>query len=181
MNLTTAISRSKKLLIAIGCFLLASQIFGQEIRRSVFASGGDELQGEEITLSMTIGETFTETLNYDFFILSQGFQQGILSKKGKNNEKSEQISSTQDFLNSELSVRIYPNPANDIFYVQLQNNVNEDLNMDIFNICGVKIQSKQLKSDIEQIDISNLAAGCYLVRIYNSNNSNIQSFKLYKI
>ena len=59
---------------------------------------------------------------------------------------------------------IYPNPANGIIYVK-SNDVNSDYQ--IVNILGETVISGEITSEIQQIDISNLSDGIYLIRIHN--------------
>jgi len=61
-------------------------------------------------------------------------------------------------------VTIYPNPANDKIYIksQLMNH-----NVEIFDINGKLMISKRVDSNVATIDISNLTAGIYFIKISN--------------
>lgn len=68
---------------------------------------------------------------------------------------------------------VYPNPANDNIYVQLQN-LNSSL-VEMFNMMGEKMQiNVQMENDnLAKIDLQNIPAGNYMLRLTDDNN---QSF-----
>lgn len=63
----------------------------------------------------------------------------------------------------------YPNPVKDEVQLQVPNPVNCWLN--IFNIHGKRILTKQIHSRTTQIDISNFENGIYLFRVDNNGES----------
>ena len=60
------------------------------------------------------------------------------------------------------AVSIYPNPTSG--YIQISN--AKDLNLNIYEINGKQIYHSKLSSNHEKIDLSHLANGMYLVKIY---------------
>ena len=74
----------------------------------------------------------------------------------------------------ENEVAVYPNPANDIIYVQ-----GYDIqHVDIYNTIGVKLVSKDVNNS-ESIDIAGFASGIYFVRTIDANG-NIATTKIIK-
>ncbi|MEO8235116.1 MAG: LamG-like jellyroll fold domain-containing protein [Flavobacterium sp.] len=72
--------------------------------------------------------------------------------------------SSQDFNQNNLKVSLYPNPANDVL------NIETDLELksiEIYNIQGQKV----LSSTQKQINVSDLAAGIYMVKIQDAKNA----------
>lgn len=73
----------------------------------------------------------------------------------------------EDFWDPELGVdevnsklfRIYPNPATDVISIA---GVDENTQVSIFDLNGRKLQQRQ---NTQQIDVSNLQSGIYLVEI----------------
>jgi len=59
--------------------------------------------------------------------------------------------------------KLYPNPVNNILNIKLPYNTNSEVS--IYNILGKKIMSKSFSRLTNQIDISNLNSGMYLVTI----------------
>ena len=74
----------------------------------------------------------------------------------------------------ENEVAVYPNPANDIIYVQ-----GYDIqHVDIYNTIGVKLVSKDVNNS-ESIDIAGFASGIYFIRTIDANG-NISTTKIIK-
>lgn len=75
-------------------------------------------------------------------------------------------------------ITIYPNPSDGIYYFNLTEE-DSDNQIIIFNLLGEQVFSSLLLGKQEnKIDLSNLAKGCYLVKL--SNSGNISTQKLIK-
>ncbi|MQP23481.1 T9SS type A sorting domain-containing protein, partial [Flavobacterium sp. LMO8] len=72
--------------------------------------------------------------------------------------------STSDFSQNNLEVALYPNPVNDILNIET---ALELQSVEIYNIQGQKV----LSSNQKQINVSDLAAGMYMVRIQDIDNN----------
>lgn len=70
---------------------------------------------------------------------------------------------------------IYPNPANNFFKV----NAQETVSIEVYDILGKLVVKKENNSSNDQINISNLNAGVYMVNVKNDNGG-IKIFKLIK-
>ena len=78
----------------------------------------------------------------------------------------------------ENKITIYPNPSDGIYYFNLTEE-DSDTQIIIFNLLGEQVFSSLLLGKQEnKIDLSNLAKGCYLVKL--SNSGNISTQKLIK-
>lgn len=73
-----------------------------------------------------------------------------------------------------LTSGIYPNPASSHLFVNLENEYN--FSYQIVNLSGQLIASEEAVLNGNSIDISNLAAGVYYIKIEGSNSSFIQQF-----
>ncbi|WP_299522134.1 choice-of-anchor L domain-containing protein [Winogradskyella sp.] len=71
-----------------------------------------------------------------------------------------------------INFSLHPNPANAFVTIQF-NTVNGDYRMEIIDIQGKLLQSERLNTSTT-IDISNLSAGVYFVRLRNSSISMIE-------
>jgi len=71
--------------------------------------------------------------------------------------------SSADFNQNNLQVSLYPNPATDMLNIEMANEINS---IEIYNIQGQKVRTANQK----QINISDLAAGLYMVRIQDNDN-----------
>ena len=61
------------------------------------------------------------------------------------------------------AISLYPNPANDLIYLE---GLEEESEISIYNAIGMKVKTTMLQGDAE-INISDLPAGLYLLRIGN--------------
>ncbi len=64
---------------------------------------------------------------------------------------------------------IFPNPASDQLYIQLQNLTGERL--EIFNVAGQRVLSDQVRSDQVTINTKDLMPGLYTVKIYTEEGT----------
>lgn len=61
-------------------------------------------------------------------------------------------------------IDIYPNPARDQLYIQLQNLRGEEL--EIFNINGQRVKREQVRGDQVLVDTKDLRPGVYMIKIH---------------
>ena len=72
--------------------------------------------------------------------------------------------SSSDFSQNNLEVALYPNPVNDLLNIETALEIQS---IEIYNIQGQKVMSSNQK----QINVSDLAAGVYMVRIQDADNN----------
>ena len=72
--------------------------------------------------------------------------------------------SSSDFSQNNLEVKLYPNPVNDLL------NIETPLELQSVEIYNIQCQ-KVLSSNQKQINVSDLAAGMYMVRIQDTDNN----------
>ncbi len=72
---------------------------------------------------------------------------------------------------------IYPNPTDDIINIEIGNINNATI--EIYNISGRLVFSKELDSRIEKIDISGLSEGLFFVKVRQKNNISIEKLIVY--
>lgn len=65
-------------------------------------------------------------------------------------------------LATEVNVRLYPNPAKDVLYIDAKENL-KDLQVDIYSVSGARVLSVNPGSNT--VDISKLQAGVYFVKV----------------
>ena len=81
-------------------------------------------------------------------------------------------------IDSEISAKVYPNPANDLIYIELER-MNSEVNFQLSDISGKVIQSGLLQKTVNTISLERLPSAMYFVRIGNENNSSI--YKIVKL
>ena len=72
--------------------------------------------------------------------------------------------SSSDFNQNNLEVVLYPNPVNDVLNIDIANTIKS---VEVYNLQGQKV----LVSNQSQINMSNLSAGIYMLRIEDENNA----------
>jgi hypothetical protein len=71
-------------------------------------------------------------------------------------------------LNESKSIKVYPNPNNGVFTLQL-NNFRENTRVMLFNAIGQKVYEQTLRGDTHRIELPNLQRGLYVVKAINNN------------
>lgn len=70
-------------------------------------------------------------------------------------------------INNKNKFRIYPNPANDKLTIDITD--KQDLNLSIYNIIGELVLQREIINNRNEVDISSLSAGMYIIRITSSS------------
>jgi len=69
---------------------------------------------------------------------------------------------------------IYPNPASDI--LKIVRSSNEKVQIEIYNTLGVKIKTLEISDLVDEIDVSGLSSGVYLIRLTGNDINSVQRF-----
>lgn len=69
------------------------------------------------------------------------------------------------FISNTTKLEIFPNPANEIVTLNINNIINEVVEIKIFNAIGTLVKSEVLKQNNRQINISDLNNGIYIITI----------------
>jgi hypothetical protein len=72
---------------------------------------------------------------------------------------------------NDLDIVMYPNPATQKLSIQIGD--TSELKVMLFDLLGRKVLSKVLYKNNSDIDVSNLAAGTYIVQMQNDSNKTI--------
>ena len=78
------------------------------------------------------------------------------------------VLSDKKFSVSETS--IFPNPANDVFKISMNNAIAENAEVNVFDINGRNVLSSKLRFEQQSISVANLSKGLYIVQINNGGN-----------
>ncbi|MBL7894544.1 MAG: T9SS type A sorting domain-containing protein, partial [Bacteroidia bacterium] len=65
------------------------------------------------------------------------------------------------------SISVYPNPAANKLFVEMENELSSEIELNLINIDGRKVKSLRLFSKRQEIDVNELSAGIYFVEIGN--------------
>ena len=82
------------------------------------------------------------------------------------------------------SIRLYPNPGQGEFILQMNTKTRLALNINIYNNRGVKVYEEEniqiAGSETIRMDLSNQPSGIYLVNVYNSSGKWIEKLIIRK-
>lgn len=137
--------------------------------QQIVATAGNSENNNGITIEWTLGEPVIETIGNSTNMLTQGLHQTNLLSTGLNE------------LNlSEAGIQVFPNPTNDIITISIIQKKHEVFVIELSDVTGQKVIQKEMRSDSEELDLTNYASGIYLLRIWNKNLAHTKTFKIIK-
>ena len=71
---------------------------------------------------------------------------------------------------------IYPNPANTLLNVELENELNGDVFMQITDFTGKIVLQQNLTSTLTGVDLTELPSGIYILTVFENGNMNKKEF-----
>jgi len=74
----------------------------------------------------------------------------------------------------QINFNIYPNPTEDFFTIEFENNTKEKIELQIINSFGILIEKIDLKTTKTIINTSNYSKGIYFVKLNKGQNSSVQ-------
>lgn len=158
--------KNKKLLYIL--LLSTIGVNAQSISNQVISSYGLSAANGSAITDVTIGEPIIGTVSDGNSTLTQGFHQtNLIVTTIKENE------STNNY-------QFYPNPVNETLNFSYNNTVHETVNLQLFNVNGQLLWSKEKIISNEQINFSDKAKGTYLIKITDIKNNEIKTIKVIK-
>ena len=135
----------------------------------VLGAAGDVATGTTINVSYTIGEPVVETATGTATILTQGFQQPDYT-----------IVAVDDPGGSDVVATLFPNPTSANLYVRIEAPTEDIYQVELMDIQGQILvrESMEGQSFREELELGDLAAGTYFVRILSTTNSFHQTFRV---
>ena len=148
--------------------------YAQSLEREVLGTVGGYLEGMQVHLSYTGGETATQTYTGSI-TLTQGFQQATETE----------VVSIDDQIEVHLDYQVFPNPTSGPLQVILSSDELLDMKLSIVDALGraTPLQAQQLylspgASQQTQFDLSDLASGIYILQLQDVTGRNLKSFRI---
>lgn len=118
-------------------------------------ASGNDVSGSGGSFSYTIGQVVYATNIGTSFSIAEGVQQPyeISVTVGINNSKIQ------------LGAMVYPNPTTNYIVLKTEGYPSKELSYQLFDQNGKLIFSKQIISNIERIEMQNLAASTYFLKV----------------
>jgi subtilisin-like proprotein convertase family protein len=143
--------------------------------------------------TLTIGNTFTQSdinegrisySNSQFEPGQDSFKADILNSSSGWLPNNTVIITIENSLSTSENlmefVRVYPNPTQNYITIQLTNEIVGETKIDLFDIQGRKIISKNTIQNTEELNLSGLTDGIYFLSIQNKNHKIIKKIILKK-
>ncbi len=144
-------------------------LHGQTLSPDVISTSGSYDQGPEISLSWTLGEIMTETLDGSGCMLTSGFQPYLVGIVAVIHD------SKQDF-----ELNIFPVPASHFLTVQTGASLQGLLNLNLLDLNGKSVMLKRIDKGSISIDLSFLQSAEYILQITDEEGNLIRSVKIIK-
>ena len=164
----------KKYYILFLAVFLGLSVSGQSISSYVVASAGESVETSDVSISWTLGEIAIETLedNGNTLILTQGFQQAYFD-----------ITSIEDpILSNNFKLKVYPNPASEFVWVELESDEINEVLIEMFDLNGKLVYNSKLNiHEVRtQIKLTDQNSSQYILRISDSSGTVLHTYKLIK-
>ncbi len=123
----------------------------QDTMQYVIGNAGGDFLSANTQVSLTIGEVASETFVSSANKVSQGFHQGNLL-----------VDRINEIFLKDYSIKVYPNPLNDILTIEADV-LNKEFR--IIDIDGRIRLNGYVTSELKQIDFTGLPAGTYFFQV----------------
>lgn len=144
-----------------------SSVYAQE-REVISTAGGDETV-EELNMTFTIGEPVVELATGDSLYLTAGFQQSNIL-----------VSIPLSVDEIHISAKVFPNPAKDYFYLDIDNQDTQGFMAALHNTKGDFIRIDCVNAAPLKVSLSGLPSGVYYLTVLSQENKKMHQFKILK-
>jgi hypothetical protein len=141
----------------------------QSLTPTVINSGGVSAANGDYYLTGTIGEVAIETHSRIEATVIQGFQQPLIDLGVFVFEPG------QDY-----EIRIFPNPTLQILNIDIKG-LQDKMRLRIYDLIGHLLLEKQLETEIQKVDIGNLASGAFILKLSDKNNRLVGVWRVLKL
>lgn len=136
--------------------------------QSVIAGSGEYFQGQNITVSFTLGEPVISTLEKTDMIVTQGFQQSNLT-----------VTVIDTYDGFDINITAYPNPVTDEIKLAVDKKLSAEASYSLYDITGGLVTQDRLDGLVTRISFQKLAPAVYLLKV-NQESKTIKTFKIIK-
>ena len=169
------------------CFCFTTAL-AQSSGQAIIATQGGLSEGKTLSISWTIGDLVTETAEVADVTTTQGFQQPTLTVREIETvfDRPVDMDSPKPF-NSSLSTRsvkpyeatVYPNPVGHAVTFKIENAPGEYY-LDLFDPAGNLILRNRSNNPQEVINLQELPAAQYVLRISFVDSPDSKAFQIIK-
>lgn len=160
----------KQLFLFTIAILFALNTKSQTANPHVISSAGNTINNGTYSVSWTLGETVIATISNSNYTLTQGFHQSSYT-----------IVDIKDISKQAKDIKVYPNPTTDEINIEWENFNQNGSYYTIIDMQGKFIDKKEIQTQKEKVNMSELATGSYFLKILDKTNSEIKTMKIQKV
>ena len=141
-----------------------------------FIVGTDEISAKQFNSYKPVYELIlnpTTPTKFKLFSVSDSYC-GIGSVIEPSTASVELITANETF--EEMQIQLFPNPTSDIIYIKSD---GKKADLELVDITGINILQKQIKNEQEELNISQIKAGTYFLRVFKNDKQAV--FKVVKL
>jgi hypothetical protein len=164
----------KRIIALLFMLAVPALLIAQQLERDVVATGGAYETSANMSLSYTVGEPVIETKSTSSLVLTQGFQQTNVEPVGI------------EVPAKNLSISAYPNPTASRVVLELETAKEKKVSVQVFDVQGKALKAPVTKEALQgeqrfTIDLSEYAAGTYMLGLTNTKGKRLHTIKVQKI
>lgn len=137
------------------------------LSQSIISTAGNTSIYEDLTIDFTVGEIITQTYKGNTIDATQGFHQPNL--------RITAISYPDPI----YDIRLFPNPTEDFVILEFPK-LDQDYSIELYDTSGKLIFKEQIHQIETYIDVSELAAAVYFLRVHGPNKIKLKIYKIVK-
>jgi len=144
-------------------------IFGQIHAQQTLPSSGGNATGSNGSSSYTIGQIAYHSYSSTAASVNEGVQQPYEISSLATDDASMEIK----------EIRLYPNPVQDLLYVDFGEKLTGKSTYQLFDVQGKLVKQGNLNLIKNELDMSSIPQSIYIMKIME-NNKNVKTFKIIK-
>lgn len=149
-------------------FLLVLYAMSYSLCQEVIATSGEFNESNDGSVSWTIGEMATQTLENNDVIVTQGFHQTNLT-----------ITVIKELKKLDVQITAYPNPVTNMVKIKIESKMSDKLSYTLVDANGKLLIRQLINSNETEIPFIYYAPSVYFLKVYDSKRE-IKTFKIIK-
>ena len=147
---------------ALSLLLVCTNGYGQQIESAVINNFGTTLTVNQLTFDAAVGELATTTIQADGYAITQGFLQPVDLKTPCG----------------DVVLKAFPNPVTVGMKIYAEGCDLEVVSVMAYDLFGKLVYEGRLTDN--QVNLSSIGVGVYLIRAYNQDNQIVGAVKIIK-
>lgn len=143
----------------------------QTLLRQTFAAAGGSQSPAGLCISWTFGQAFVDTAVGNNLSVRQGFQQP---------ETTAACHSVSTLDAEHWTILLFPNPTNDVFYIQMPSDYDGQFMAQLFDGYGQLVLEKKMNNGDSSISLGHLPQAFYFLQILEQKTGGRHHFKIFK-